>query len=274
MATTTDAGSRRTASRRRDASLRLERSILREGHVLVGGLDEVGRGAWAGPMFVGVVLIDASTKRVPAGTRDSKMLTGCARRELSPLLAAWCVAWAIGEVSAAEIDEHGLTRSLGIAARRALDVLPSPPTCLIVDGKSDFVTPRDGGSALPACGSGMEVRPVVRADAKCGSVAAASVLAKVARDDVMVGLAGQHPGYGFDQHKGYGTSEHAAAIAVHGLTGLHRRSWTFAERVAPHLGPDHASLQGGLDATADDALWSASVVRATRGHELDDGRIT
>jgi ribonuclease HII len=249
-----DVGARRTASRRRDASLRLERSILREGHVLVGGLDEVGRGAWAGPMFVGVVLVDASTKRVPPGTRDSKMLTGGARRELSPLLATWCVAWAIGEVSADEIDEHGLTRSLGIAARRALDALPAPPSCLIVDGKSDFVTPRDESTTLLACRSGMEVRPVVRADAKCGSVAAASVLAKVARDDVMVGLAGQHPGYGFDQHKGYGTSEHAAAIAEHGLTGLHRRSWTFAERIAPHLSCERASWEGRHDGAAQEAI--------------------
>jgi len=242
--------------------------------VLVGGLDEVGRGAWAGPMFVGVVLVDASTKPVPAGTRDSKMLTANARRNLSPQLATWCVAWAIGEVSAAEIDEHGLSRSLGIAARRALDALPSAPTCLIVDGKSDFVTPRFEGSALPACRAGMEVRPVVRADAKCGSVAAASVLAKVARDDVMVRLAGQHPGFGFDQHKGYGTSEHAAAIAVHGLTGLHRRSWTFAERIKPHLGGEHVSSEDGHAAETHDAPKRGSDMRATRGRELDVGRNT
>lgn len=236
----------RPRSRARDASLRLERSILREGHALVGGLDEVGRGAWAGPMFVGVVLVDAATKRVPAGTRDSKMLTGATRRELSPVLATWCVAWAIGEVSAAEIDELGLTASLGIAARRALDALPARPTCLIVDGKSDFVTVRDG-AAVPAHGAGMEVRPVVRADAKCGSVAAASVLAKVARDEVMVGLAGRHPAYGFDQHKGYGTTEHAAAIARHGLTGLHRRSWTFADRLSGPLVGEPAVDAGAND---------------------------
>jgi ribonuclease HII len=225
-------------------------------------------------MFVGVVLVDASTKRVPAGTRDSKMLTGNARQDLSPLLSTWCVAWAIGEVSAAEIDEHGLTRSLGIAARRALDALPSPPTCLIVDGNSDFVTPKDQVSALPACRPGMEVRPVVRADVKCGSVAAASVLAKVARDDVMVGLAGQHPAYGFDQHKGYGTLEHAAAIAEHGLTGLHRRSWTFAERIVPHLDGEHASWEDRHDEEAHDAPSRNSEKRATRGRELDVGRNT
>jgi ribonuclease HII len=237
----------RKKTRPRDASLRLERSILREGHGLVGGLDEVGRGAWAGPMFVGVVVVDASSGRVPAGTRDSKVLSGRARRELAPALVAWCLAWAIGEVSAAEIDEHGLTASLGIAARRALHALPVAPTCLIVDGRSDFVTQRTGDRAGPP--EEMEVRTVVKADAKCGSVAAASVLAKVARDDVMIGLAEQHPGYGFDQHKGYGTSEHAAAIAARGLTGLHRRSWTFAAGKTDPLGDDHSIIderRGGV----------------------------
>ncbi|HEV3213163.1 MAG TPA: ribonuclease HII [Acidimicrobiales bacterium] len=248
----TKAGARRATGHVRDANLRLERSLLREGHALVGGLDEVGRGAWAGPMFVGVVLVDASTKPAPSGTRDSKMLTSAARHELTPALTGWCVAWSIGEVSAAEIDELGLTAALGVAARRALDALPARPTCLIVDGKTDFVTlpGRLDLDQVTTVGAGLEVRPVVRADARCGSVAAASVLAKVARDDLMVDLAGRYPAYRFDQHKGYGTPEHAAAIADHGLTDLHRRTWAFVERVTT-LGDDDDGM--GWDEGADHA---------------------
>jgi ribonuclease HII len=248
----TKEGARRAAGHVRDANLRLERSLLREGHALVGGLDEVGRGAWAGPMFVGVVLVDASTKPAPSGTRDSKMLTSAARHELTPALTDWCVAWSIGEVSAAEIDERGLTEALGVAARRALEGLPARPTCLIVDGKTDFVSMPDQldlglGTTI---GARLEVRPVVRADARCGSVAAASVLAKVARDDLMVDLAERYPAYRFEQHKGYGTPEHAAAIADHGLTDLHRRTWAFVERVTTLPDRDAAMAPGE---SADDA---------------------
>ena len=238
MATAVGTTGHRPSRRVRDATLRLERALLREGHGVVGGLDEVGRGAWAGPMFVGVVLVDATTRGMPRGTRDSKMLTSSARRELTPRLDGWCLAWAIGEVSSGEIDELGLTAALGIAARRALDALPAQPSCLIVDGRTDFVTPRgdaDGHVRVEVGDRAIEVRPVVRADASCGSVAAASVLAKVARDDHMIDLAERHPGYGFEQHKGYGTTAHAAAIADHGLSDAHRRTWTFADRLSPTL---------------------------------------
>ena len=164
------------------------------------------------------------------------MLTSDARRELTPQLDGWCLAWAIGAVSPGEIDELGLTAALGIAARRALDVLPARPSCLIVDGRFDFVTPRSdaGGDVHVEVGdAAIEVRPVVRADASCGSVAAASVLAKVARDDHMIDLAERHPGYGFEQDKGYGTTAHAAAIAERGLSDVHRRTWSFADRLNP-----------------------------------------
>jgi ribonuclease HII len=227
-----DTSTKPKATRTRTASLRLERSLLRQGHAIVGGLDEVGRGAWAGPMFVGVVLVDAKTKSAPTGTRDSKTLTVGARSELSPRVGAWCVAWSIGEVSATEIDALGLTAALSIAAHRALGTLPVQPSCLIVDGTFDFVNPRGATEAGTVTPEGrLEVRTVARADASCGSVAAASVLAKVARDERMTELAASYPGYGFEQHKGYGTPSHASAITSLGLTDLHRKSWSFSERL-------------------------------------------
>jgi ribonuclease HII len=209
--------------------LATESALLSCGHALVGGVDEVGRGAWAGPLLVGVVVVDAATDPPPAGTRDSKALTPSRRRELGPELAAWCVAWALGEASAREIDRLGLSRALSLATSRAVLALPLWPTALIVDGPVDFVSGRLGprGPTSP-----LVVRPIVGADDVCASVAAASVLAKVARDTKMSTLARRFPRYGFDQHKGYGTRVHARAVAAHGLTTQHRKSWSFAEHEA------------------------------------------
>jgi len=215
--------------------LDIERSMLARGHTIVAGVDEVGRGAWAGPMFVGVVAVDASTGEVPPGTRDSKALSAATRRELRPLLASWCASWAIGRVSAREIDELGLTEALRVATRRGLAALPLRPSCVIVDGPYDFISPPEDRNRRRRRRKGaVEVHPLVGADDTCPSVAAASVLAKVARDELMMRLARRLPGYGFDQHKGYGTVSHAAAIEAHGLSREHRRSWVFADRLAPY----------------------------------------
>jgi ribonuclease HII len=209
------------------ADLSFETSLLRDGHALVGGLDEVGRGAWAGPVVVGVVLVDVTTGPLPEGTKDSKALTRSARRRLSPHLEAWCTAWSLGEASAREIDAVGLMAALRRAAHRALGALPAVPTALIVDGPLDFVSGPEmvawaGAASVP------EVHAVVGADSLCGTVAAASVLAKTARDGSMSGLARRFPGYGFEENKGYGTRAHAAALDALGLTAQHRRSWSFA----------------------------------------------
>jgi ribonuclease HII len=213
-----------------------ETALLCSGHDLVGGVDEVGRGAWAGPLLVGVVVVDASTESPPAGTRDSKALTPKRRRELRPELESWCVAWALGEASAREIDHRGLTKALALATARAVAALPMPPTALIVDGPVDFISRgRRGGVTSER----MAVRPIIGADDLCASVAAASVLAKVARDAKMSAMAGRFPRYGFDQHKGYGTREHARAIATHGLTAQHRRTWSFAMHEAHAIGDSH-----------------------------------
>jgi ribonuclease HII len=188
-------------------------------------MDEVGRGAWAGPLLVGVVLVDADVGPAPTGTRDSKLLARSAREELLPSLQAWCRAWSVGQASAREIDELGLTAALGLAANRAMAALPTAPDALIVDGPYDFVS---GRSAEADDRGAPRITTRVGADAACSSVAAASVIAKVLRDRRMLELSAVHPGYGFDAHVGYGTTAHASAIAERGLCAEHRRTWSFA----------------------------------------------
>jgi ribonuclease HII len=182
---------------------------------------------------VGVVVVDLTTGRVPRGTADSKELSDEARRALRPRLLSWCVTWALGEASATEIDDVGIVAAQGLATARAFGRLPVAPTAIIVDGPHDFATAplERAGAPIP------EVHPIIDADASCGSVAAASVLAKVARDDQMVALALRSPGFGFERNKGYGTKEHNRAVTELGLTTQHRRSWAIAGNLAAASAP-------------------------------------
>jgi ribonuclease HII len=186
-------------------------------------MDEVGRGSPAGPVTVGLVVIDASTGRPPAGIRDSKLLAPPAREALVPRIRTWAVAWALGSAGPAEVDDLGVTGALGLAGARALAALTEPPDLLVLDGNHDWLTPVIAGR--PA------VRTRIRADLTCTSVAAASILAKVARDAVMVELAGEFPAYGWQANKGYGTGEHLDAVRRHGPSPHHRVSWRLPERV-------------------------------------------
>ena len=212
-------------------TLTLERRLLRE-HTLVIACDEVGRGALAGPVAVGAVAVDAARarRRVPEGLRDSKLVAERHRRAVAERAAAWVTTSAVGWSSAAEIDEVGIIRALGLAALRAIaelrgaGVVPEEAIVLL-DGNHDYIT--------PAGGAGLHVRPVVKADRDCASAAAASVLAKVARDDLMVGLHDDEPVYQWVRNKGYASAEHRAAIRSHGLSAHHRASWAIAD--APTL---------------------------------------
>jgi ribonuclease HII len=217
-------------------SLRVERGLLRTGHLLVCGCDEVGRGALGGPVSVGVVLLDAGVRRVPGGVRDSKLLTPAAREALVPRIHRWVLAHAVGHASAAEIDSWGLLAALRLAGHRALAALPVRPDLLLLDGNHDYLSVRpaapDGGlDAEPRPGpTGLlaELPPVatlVKADLRCASVAAASVLAKTARDAIMRTMALEHPHYGWAQNKAYATPLHLRALREHGPCEQHRRSW-------------------------------------------------
>lgn len=213
-------------------TLRVERSLQRQGYPLLAGMDEVGRGALAGPVTVGVVLIDEACRTAPQGVRDSKLLTPDAREHLVPRIRRWARAHAVGHASAAEIDEIGIIAALRLAGVRALSALPIVPDLVVLDGNHDWLTAPDQVGLLslleaPDSLSGRTppVTTMIKADLRCSSVAAASVLAKVERDALMVGLGGEHPAYRWEVNKGYAAPEHLAALERHGPCDLHRRSW-------------------------------------------------
>jgi len=178
--------------------LKEERRLRREGHECVAGMDEVGRGAWAGPLTVGVAVVRprVQTRSMPAWLRDSKMLSEAKREQIFEKVGAWCEAWAVGHATPAECDEWGMTEALRVAARRALEGLGRTPGALIVDGPRNLLDHPD--DPFPGV-----VRPIVSGDAKCASVAAASVLAKVTRDRMMREEADHFPAYAFERNKGY-----------------------------------------------------------------------
>ncbi|OCI31293.1 ribonuclease HII [Oerskovia enterophila] len=223
-------------------TMRHERSMLDSGARFVAGMDEVGRGALAGPVSVGVVVVDLTTGAFPEGLTDSKMLTPAAREALLPAVRDWGLAWAVGHAGPAEIDAHGIVAALRLAGRRALAQVRrslGPVDAVLLDGKHDWLTrptvdlfeafdldPEDDLEALPD----PAVRTLVKADLQCASVAAASVLAKCERDGLMTGLARQYPAYGWDGNKGYGAAVHVEALKAHGPTPQHRRSWRLPEQ--------------------------------------------
>lgn len=213
-------------------TLRLERRLLKDEFDLIIALDEVGRGALAGPVAVGAAVMDAAgaRRRVPDGLRDSKLITERRRPELARRAAAWVQASAVGWASAAEVDEVGIMRALGLAASRAVQAVVElgatlERTLVILDGNHDYVS--------RAHSAPLTVRTIVKGDRDCASVSAASVIAKVARDGLMGELHPDHPAYQWDRNKGYASAEHRRAIRELGLSPLHRASWAIAE--APTL---------------------------------------
>ncbi len=241
------------ASRRRVVPARPglvhERNLWGAGHRLVAGVDEVGRGAWAGPLSVGVAVLCESPPRIPRGLRDSKQLTEDSREAMFDRVAAWCAGWAVGHAGPEECDRIGMTAALRLATRRALDqLLPDiVPDAVVLDGSFDFVSPprapqlfdADGGvepdAAPRPSGSGDEstwappVKMVIGGDARCASVAAASVLAKVTRDRIMRATADSYPAFDFERNKGYPSPAHQRALCGYGLSAVHRRSWAFVD---------------------------------------------
>ena len=243
-------------------TLRVEKSLLRQGHSLVAGMDEVGRGALAGPVTVGVVVVEAQTRGAPAGVRDSKLLAPAARQALVPKLRRWTPGYAVGHAEPHEIDAYGIIAALRLAGRRALAQLPQLPTLVLLDGSHDWLTlplapPVDdrqglldldlgpapagvggaGGAPLPLLSGEPDVVTKVKADLRCAAVAAASVLAKVARDAIMVDRAEQFPHYRWDHNKGYSAPEHVAALRRLGPCPQHRQSWSLPQLQGPHGAP-------------------------------------
>lgn len=209
-------------------SLRTERALQRDGYRVLVGMDEVGRGALAGPVTVGVVAIDESCRSAPSGVRDSKLLTGGARERMVPRIRRWCLAWGVGHAWPEEIDAIGIMAALRLAGQRALVQAAVTPDLVLLDGNHDWLTDPARQGLLGLAEDAAEpppVRTLIKADMSCSSVAAASVLAKVTRDAIMVQKAPEHPAYGWELNKGYAAPEHLAALRERGPSTYHRRSW-------------------------------------------------
>lgn len=226
-AATTSAPSRRRPG---TPTLRFERELLRQGHRTLACMDEVGRGALAGPVTLGVVVITEQTPTAPRGVRDSKLLTAAHREQLVGKVRRWAVDAAVGHASAEEIDRWGIVPAMRLAGHRALEQLRELPDLVLLDGNHDYLTPPAQAGLFDDGPAQLEVVPAVvtavKADLRCAGVAAASILAKTARDELMRTYAAELPEYGWAENKGYAAPEHIDALTRLGPCVLHRRSWS------------------------------------------------
>jgi len=177
----------------------------------VCGVDEAGRGPWAGPVSAAAVILDP--RRCPKGLDDSKKLSAARREELEIEIKAQAVAWAVGFASVEEIHELNILQATGLAMCRAVEGLQVKAVFALVDGNYRFKLPCD-------------IKTVVKGDGISASIAAASILAKTARDRLMIEMDGVYPGYGFAAHKGYHAPTHVEALKVLGPCAIHRKGWS------------------------------------------------
>ncbi|WP_460580011.1 ribonuclease HII [Humibacter ginsengisoli] len=234
---------------------RFETELHTAGSAVVIGCDEVGRGALAGPVAVGMVVVDAEVGRWPKGLRDSKLLLEPKREELAPLCMRWVRHHAVGLASAEEIDRYGIMACLGMAGARAFASLqaagaPLDAGTIILDGNYDYLT-----RALPIR---VPVVSRIKADQSCASVAAASVIAKVHRDAIMIEQDAVIPGYAWASNKGYASEAHFEAIDRLGPSALHRRTWLHRERTEVQLELDLGEEADAEISTADGADETAA----------------
>jgi ribonuclease HII len=210
-------------------SLDSERRIFERGNRFVIGIDEVGRGAIAGPVAVGVSLIDKSNPNLdswPEKLQDSKLMTAKSRDEITEPLIEWVSSYAVGFSTNKEIDELGISEALRLAAGRALDQLLQNGTSRKAIAEDGAVILLDGSQNwLGKVSYGLDVQVQVKADTNCVSVSAAAVLAKVTRDSMMQELDQQYSGYGLAGHKGYASAAHIAALRTLGPSAIHRVTW-------------------------------------------------
>lgn len=231
-------------------------------------MDEVGRGAWAGPVSVAIAVLGENTSAAsqPALLRDSKMLSEKRREEIFCEVGEWCSDWAVGHVEAQECDRLGMVAAIRLAGFRALCQIERTPDVVLLDGPVDLlkertsttsstdrncderggytsrsISPGPSESVLGGLWPLPEVIPVTRGDATCASISAASVLAKVARDRLMREQAGLFPDFGFERNKGYPSIEHRSALSRVGLTPIHRQSWSFARDLTFEIGSDESA---------------------------------
>lgn len=207
----------RPSLRSRAPGVAVERRLWDSGAETVVGIDEVGRGAWAGPLTIGAVVIPKESRIYKV--RDSKMLTPAEREGMYDRIVGWAEAWSVGHASARECDLLGMSEAQRLATRRALGDLGLGADHALVDGRWDFV------STVPTT-------TLVKGDATSLSIAAASVIAKVTRDRIMQDLSGDYPWWSFDTNKGYPCPRQKAALQAVGPSTIHRRTWAFMAPLA------------------------------------------
>jgi len=204
----------RPSLKRKAPGLRLEQELWERGCDVVVGIDEVGKGSWAGPLTLGAVVVPRDKRLYKV--RDSKMLTPTERELMHDRILEWSEHAAVGHASHAECDELGMSDAQRLAARRAIEGLGVDVDHVIVDGNWDFV-------------DGWDTTAIVKGDAVSLSIAAASIVAKVTRDRIMAGWDDRYPAYAFAANKGYPCPRHKAALAAHGPSAVHRRRWAFMD---------------------------------------------
>ena len=211
-----------------EPDLSVEQRLAATGrNTIVAGMDEVGRGALAGPVAVGVAAVDVALSEPLPGLRDSKKLSAKQRGVMMGLIPAWATT-AVGFASAAEIDRYGISAALGLAGRRAWHQLlaqTDAPAGLVLDGNTQWLSAAPASEVADLAPVEAQIVLQTKADATCSTVSAAAITAKVARDELMARLAGEYPAYGWDSNKGYGAAVHRRAIQELGVTDYHRKSW-------------------------------------------------
>ncbi len=192
-------------------NFKYEEELYKKGYKLICGMDEVGRGSWAGPLVLGAVILRRDKK--PYRIRDSKALNEAKREKIYPTILNYSLDYSTGAVLAKEIDKLGLSRALKLAAKRTLKNLKIQPDVVLLDGKWNFIE------------EDIKVKTIIKGDSKSISIASASIVAKVTRDRLLAIIHQRYPAYNFLKNKGYGTKEHQKAIKKHGLCKAHRKSY-------------------------------------------------
>ena len=193
-----------------DTFTELEKSIIAEGHFVIAGVDEAGRGPIAGPVVAAAVIFNPNT--VISGINDSKKLNPAKRQSLGEIIKAEALSWAVGIVDAWEIDILNILKASQLAMKQAVAALAVPPDICLLDG-------------YPIPEWERHHQGIIKGDRRCFTIAAASILAKTHRDQIMVEFHKQYPQYHFDRHKGYPTKDHRRQIRIHGPSPLHRMSF-------------------------------------------------
>jgi ribonuclease HII len=223
---------------------------------LAVGIDEVGRGPWAGPLVVGAVMLGDA---VIEGLTDSKKLSKAKREQLAADIIAHAAAYGLGWVEPAELDAIGLSEALRLATRRAVEQITVSYHEIIIDGTVNF---------LEGTGKGPYVTTMKKADLLIASVSAASIIAKVARDDYMADQAELYPDYGFEDHVGYGTAKHRKAIETYGVTPLHRSSFAPIAALLGQQSVPVRSIVGTAKQTGNDAESAVAAWLETEDYQI------